>query len=225
MQLISTNQLGREDNTTIVAYGLSGTGKTYAISTIEEPCLILSAEAGLRSLADFDFPAVEIEHPGQLMDILKWLASSKEAEQYTWGCRDSISEIAEQILIVEKRANKDGRKAYGEMAVKVTEVIRGFRDLKKCVYMTAKLDRVKDDFSGGLVCAPDMPGQRMRGQLPYLVDHVFALQAQKDTAGKIRRLFQTQGDEKFIAKTRGGKLKQFVPPNLTRINNLLKGVE
>ena len=168
MQLISTNQLGREDNTTIVAYGLSGTGKTYAISTIEEPCLILSAEAGLRSLADFDFPAVEIEHPGQLMDILKWLASSKEAEQYTWVCLDSISEIAEQILIVEKRANKDGRKAYGEMAVKVTEVIRGFRDLKKCVYMTAKLDRVKDDFSGGLVCAPDMPGQRMRGQLPYL---------------------------------------------------------
>ena len=149
MKLISTNQLGQEDNTTIVAYGLSGTGKTYAISTIEEPCLILSAEAGLRSLADFDFPAVEIEHPGQLMDILKWLASSKEAEQYTWVCLDSISEIAEQILIVEKRANKDGRKAYGEMAVKVTEVIRGFRDLKKCVYMTAKLDRVKDDLVSG----------------------------------------------------------------------------
>ena len=225
MKLMSTNQLGQEDNTTIVTYGLSGSGKAFAISTIEGPCLILSAEAGLRSLADFDIPAVEIEHPGQLMDILRWLAESKEAEQYTWVCLDSISEIAEQILIVEKRANKDGRKAYGEMAAKTTEVIRAFRDLKKCVYMTAKLDRVKDEFSGGLVCAPDMPGQRMRGQLPYLVDHVFALQARKDAEGNIKRYFQTVGDEKFVAKSRGGRLKQFVPPNLTRINNLLKGVE
>tara|TARA_R100001530_G_scaffold132423_1_gene104844 strand:- start:840 stop:1517 length:678 start_codon:yes stop_codon:yes gene_type:complete len=225
MKLISTNQLGQEDNTSMVVYGPSGSGKTYAISTIKEPCLILSAEAGLRSLADFDYPAVEIEHPGQLMDILNWLASSKEAEEYTWVCLDSISEIAEQILNVELKANKDGRKAYGEMNVKTTAIVRAFRDLKKCVYMTAKQERVKDEFTGGLVCAPDMPGQRMRQQLPYLVDHVFALQAHKDAEGRIRRHFQTQGDEKFVAKTRGGRLKQFVPPDLTRINNLLKGVE
>ena len=159
------------------------------------------------------------------MDVLKWLASSKEAEEYTWVCLDSISEIAEQILNVELKANKDGRKAYGEMNVKTTAIVRAFRDLKKCVYMTAKQERVKDEFTGGLVCAPDMPGQRMRQQLPYLVDHVFALQAHKDAEGKIRRHFQTQGDEKFVAKTRGGRLKQFVPPDLTRINNLLKGVE
>ena len=225
MKLISTNQLGREDNTSILGYGPSGAGKTFAISTIEEPCLILSAEAGLRSLADFDIPAVEIEHPGQLVDVLNWLASSKEAEQYTWVCLDSISEIAEQILAVELKANKDGRKAYGEMATKTTSIVRAFRDLKKCVYMTAKQERVKDEFTGGLVCAPDMPGQRMRQQLPYLVDHVFALQARKDAEGKIQRYFQTMGDEKFVAKSRGGRLKQFVPPNLTRINNLLKGVE
>jgi hypothetical protein len=225
MKLISTNKLGQEDNTSMVVYGPSGSGKTYAISTIKEPCLILSAEAGLRSLADFDYPAVEIEHPGQLMDILNWLASSKEAEEYTWVCLDSISEIAEQILNVELKANKDGRKAYGEMNVKTTAIVRAFRDLKKCVYMTAKQERVKDEFTGGLVCAPDMPGQRMRQQLPYLVDHVFALQAHKDAEGRIRRHFQTQGDEKFVAKTRGGRLKQFVPPDLTRINNLLKGVE
>ena len=61
--------------------------------------------------------------------------------------------------------------------------------------------------------------------MPYLVDHVFALQARKDSEGMVQRYFQTVGDEKFTAKNRGGRLKQFMPPNLTLINNLLKGVE
>ena len=112
----------------VLVYGQAGSGKTTLIRTATAP-LILSAEAGLLSLAGTDIPYVEIHSLAELSEVGAWIAQSQEAAQYQTICLDSISEIAEVCLSEAKATLKDGRAAYGEMADQMSKVIQAYRDL------------------------------------------------------------------------------------------------
>jgi septin family protein len=96
----------------LLVYGQAGTGKTTLITTLPSP-VILSAEAGLLSIAHADIPFVAIDSMSTLQDAFSWLTSSDEAKQFESIALDSISEIAEVILTAEKAKAKDPRQAYG----------------------------------------------------------------------------------------------------------------
>ena len=62
-----------------MVYGGAGVGKTVLCSTAPNP-VIISAEAGLLSLRDFDIPYVSVTKYEDLVDVYKWMASSAEAK-------------------------------------------------------------------------------------------------------------------------------------------------
>ena len=125
----------------VLVYGQAGAGKTTLIKTAPAP-LILSAEAGLLSLAGTDIPFIEIHSIAELGEVGQWITQSKEAAQFKTICLDSISEIAEVCLSEAKQSLKDGRAAYGEMAEQMSKVIRAYRDIPgRNIYFTAKMDK------------------------------------------------------------------------------------
>ncbi len=204
----------------ILVYGQAGAGKTSLIPTLPAP-IILSAEAGLLSIKDSGIPCYEIHSYDDMIEAYNFIYSNQD---YQSVAIDSLSEIGEVILNAEKAANKDGRKAYGEMADKLAEIIRRFRDLPgKHVYFTAKLDKVADEM-GRLLYSPAAPGAKNALSLPYFFDEVLPLRVEKDPDGNPFRVLQCASDGIWQAKDRSGKLGMWETPDLGSIINKIKGM-
>lgn len=196
----------------IVVYGMAGAGKTSLIKTLPKP-IIISAEAGLLSLEGEDIPYINISSYEDLKEAYQYIIS-EECEEFQSIAIDSISEIGEVILSHEKRVNKDGRAAYGEMAVQVLDLMRTFRDIRgKNIYFSAKCEKQQDE-SGRLLYSPSMPGAKLSQQIPYLVDEVLALRMEKDAEGIVQRALMCAGDGLWQAKDRSGKLDEWEAPDL-----------
>lgn len=204
------------DNVKVLEYGQAGAGKTTALATAPKP-IILSAEAGLLSLASADVPYIEVTSMAAIEEAYEWLTGAKEATEYQTVCLDSLSEIAEVVLSEERARTKDPRQAYGAMADQMAQLVRMFRDLPgKHVVMTAKLEKTQDD-QGRLLWGPGMPGAKTGQSLPYFFDEVLALQVHKDEEGQTQRAFLTSSDGQWMAKDRSGKLDAWEPADFAAI--------
>ncbi len=217
VKLISAKEAAHLNGLKVLVYGESGAGKTRLITTTGEPTVVISAEAGLLSIRDSDVSVIEVNSIDDVREAWSYLAS-EEGSHFKWVCLDSISEIAEVVLADEKRNEKDPRRAYGVMSEQMVELVKAFRDLPgRHVYVSAKLDKVKDEVSGGLMYGPSAPGQQLGKALPYLFDEVWMLRVERDAEGNLTRWLQTSGDNQRIAKDRSGALEMFETPDLAAI--------
>ena len=206
----------------ILCHGVSGSGKTTLIKTLPNP-IVLSAESGLLSLASANLPYIDITNMAELMEAYSWVTESKEAEQYESIAIDSISEIAEVVLIHAKAKNKDGRAAYGDLATEMQQMIRAFRDVKgKHIYFSAKQERTADE-NQKMTYGAAMPGSKLGPQLPFYFDQVFALRLEQDSDGNIQRALMCQPDGIYTCKDRSGLLDAYESPDLGEIIKTIGG--
>ena len=119
MKIQHTGALGAR-SVKLLVYGQAGAGKTSLIKTVPSP-IVLSAEAGLLSIADANVPFIEVNSMDTLREAYMWLRDSDEGspDTYKTVCLDSISEVAEVVLAHELKHNKDGRAAYGALNTSV----------------------------------------------------------------------------------------------------------
>lgn len=232
LQWQSTNQASSNQGVKVLVYGGAGQRKTRLCATAPAP-MIISAESGLLSLQDFDIPALTVKTYDHLLQVYQYVSGSAEPRQrFQTICIDSISEIAEQILGGQKaeeaaKKNPNFQRAYGEMADKVMAVLRAFRDLSGFhVYFSAKMGRMKDESTGGLLWGPMMPGQQLDQQLPYFLDEVFHIASYPNPAyGTDPNAYPTIGglrtfaDNQYQAKDRSGRLAPYEPADLSHIFN------
>lgn len=218
IKLTSTREAAALHGLKILISGLAGAGKTRLCATTGGTPIIISAEAGLLALRDTDIPVITVSTIAEVHEAYAYLSDSAEGQQYDWVCLDSVSEIAEVVLTHEKRATKDPRKAYGELADQMADLIRAFRDLpERNIYMTCKLERIKDETTGAVTYGPSFPGQRLSQNVGYWFDEAFVLRVEKDENGIPSRWLQTQSDLQYTAKDRSGCLDMFEEPNLAAI--------
>ena len=213
------------DAVKMIIYGDSGVGKTTLCSTAPKP-IIISAEKGLLSLAEFDLPVIEITSIEELDEAYDWCMANKD--KYETICLDSITEIAEICLAELQIKYADGRKQYGELQAEIPKKIRRFRDInKKHVMFIAQIDRFEDAYSGISSFKPSMPGKYLVKKAPFFFDEVLALRIgemrKEDGGSEEYRYLQTQPDLQYHAKDRSGKLNKIERPNLKMIINKVMG--
>ena len=205
-----------------LVYGQAGAGKTSLIKTLPSP-VVLSAEAGLLSISDQDIPFIQIETIEQLQEAYLWLKDSEEAKEFQSVALDSISEIAEVVLIKEKEIAKDPRQAYGAMQDTINELVRCFRDLPgRNVYFSAKMEKSQDE-QGRILFAPSMPGNKLAQGLPFFFDEVLALRVERDGSGNPVHTLQCKPDGVWLAKDRSGRLEMWEAPDLGEIIRKIGG--
>ena len=205
-----------------LVYGQAGAGKTSLIKTLPAP-VVLSAEAGLLSISDQDIPFIQIETIEQLQEAYLWLKDSDEARQFESVALDSISEIAEVVLIKEKEIAKDPRQAYGAMQDTINELVRCFRDLPgRNVYFSAKMEKSQDE-QGRILFSPSMPGNKLAQGLPFFFDEVLALRVERDATGNPVHTLQCNPDGVWSAKDRSGRLEMWESPDLGAIIRKIGG--
>ncbi len=227
IQFTTTQDLAEFNGVKCLVYGEAGSGKTVLAATAPDPFFI-SAEGGTLSLkrknlvkiygednsdVTYNLPAVEIHNLGELQEVYKFVRNSDDAKAFQTICIDSITEIAELILNIERNQHKDQRFVYQVLVHQMIPLIKAFRDLKgKNIYFTAKQDRFKDDVTGITTYGPGFPGQRLGMNIPYLFDEVFRLVHAADG-----RYLQTVPDVQYIAKDRSGSLEKRESPNLHQL--------
>lgn len=224
INITTTSALANTRGIKVLVYGQAGAGKTCLCATTPDHTrtIILSAEAGLLSIAGADIAVIEIKSIDDLMKAYQWLTTTEQGQSYEWICLDSVSEMGEVILSAAKKAVKDLRQAYGEMQEKIEDMIRAFRDLPRNVYFTAKLESYQDD-AGVVRYQPALPGKKLGQALPYFFDEVFFLRVEKDTEGNSVRYLQTVPDIKYHAKDRSGRLAERELANLAHIQAKILG--
>lgn len=224
INLTTTREQAKINGVKILVYGQAGAGKTVLCATTPDhsKTIILSAEAGLLSIADADIDVITITSVQDLMDAYTWLTEDPQGLSYEWICLDSISEIAEVVLNAAKKSSKDPRAAYGEMQERVEDAIRAFRDLPRNVYFSAKMESYQDD-AGVVRYQPMLPGKRLPAGLAYFFDEVLFLRVEKDEKGNPVRYLQTQPDVKYHAKDRSGKLDVAERPSIAAIAQKITG--
>lgn len=214
--LKSTRELGKLNGVKVLVYGQAGAGKTRLIETLPNP-VILSAESGLLSLAHTELPVIQIESVATLKEARRWILESEEAAQFDSIALDSISEIAETVLVSAKAHTKDPRQAYGQLLDDMCDIVRGFRDIPgKHVYFSAKAEKTADE-SGKILWSPSAPGKSVGQSLPYFFDEVLALRLEKGADGESFRALMTVSDGQWQAKDRSGRLDPWEPPDLGAI--------
>ena len=212
MKVISTKD-SREEGVKLLMYGESGAGKTSLIKTAKNP-LIISSEKGMLTLADVDIPVIEIATEKDLDEAFAFAVKS----EYDTICLDSLSDIAETLLISYKEKLTDGRAAYGRLNDVMGKHIRKFRDISgKHVYFTAKEALV--EANGVTVARPMMPGQTLTNNLPYFYDCVLRLTFDK----KGNRTVHTASSYSQVAKDRSNKLDKTEEANLSHIIKKIVG--
>lgn len=222
VSITTTREEAKLQGVKALVYGRSGVGKTTLATTAPQP-LILSTEAGLLSLRQYDLPVIKMTTVDELKQVRDWLARSHEGQQYWTIFIDSISEVAEVVLTTAKAKAKDKRMAYGELLEQTVELLRSYRDLPmKHVVMIAKQDRVVDDVTKITSYGPAMPGTKLGTAVPYMFDEVLRM-GLINHEGVDYRIIQTQPDIQYDAKDRSGVLDRIEPPDLTHIINKIIG--
>lgn len=207
----------------VLVFSPAGFGKTRLCATAPNP-IIVSAEGGLLSLANEDVPVIEVKTLADIGEAYNFLTISKESKKYDTVCIDSISEIAEVMIITYKKQEKDPRAAYGRYNDDFASMIRMFRDLKgKHCYFTAKMLRNVEDNNSMAQNIPSLPGKTMLNALPYFFDEVFALRIGKMKDRTSYRYLQTVADYQYECKDRSGNLLPKEKPDLTYVFNKISG--
>lgn len=193
-----------------IIYGSSGIGKTSLSKTCGAKTLILSAERGLLSLANSEVDYVDINTTEELSEAYAEIYNN---DTYDTIIVDSITEIAEIILVKEKASTKDARQAYATMQEKVVKLFRAFRDLpNKHVFLLAQESKLIVD--NKLLFVPGYPGAKLSDISTYKFDLIMRYLLVQDEDGINNRLLQTSSDLDSVAKDRSGRLDFFENPNI-----------
>jgi len=205
-----------------ILYGPSGSGKTFSISTIPGKTIILTAEKGLRTLAEV-CPDMDVADVNTMDDLRKAYEYLLTDTTYSTVVIDSLSEVGEMALSEAKMKTKDGRAAYGLMAEIIAGVIGSFNSLRQTVIFIGQEERVSAESVGQVdyLYAPSVPGKSFMSKVPYKLDFVFCLRTKFDEEGSIKRVFQTGPDGTYLAKSRSQRLEAMEAPDWSHIFNKL----
>lgn len=241
--LIQSTKGASSDRLKFLVMGPSGVGKTHLASTIGEPTLLISAEAGHLTLNEFDIDMIDLsidqddqgktvylDEKGRYQKLLKvfnWLKTEEPRKKYKWVYFDSVTELGGIVIrMLEKdprfSAAKMTMPRYGEYTKIMTSLILNIRDLPFYNVVFTGLVELKEHDGVKDPASILLPGAKLPESLPAFLDGVFYYGIKRDGKEDKRYLLTTATSEAY-AKDRSGKLNKYEKPNLAEIAKKIKG--
>ena len=207
-------------------YGHAGAGKTPLASSAPDP-IIITSEPGLKSLQSQHIPYILGRDQAEANDALKWVLGSNEARKFQTVFYDSVSALSENILVSEKKKNRDPRRFSPETTAATVEIVLKFLSIpNRNIIMTCKaIDIVTDTVPQTKRTEPFAVVPKLGPQLPYHFDNVLYLRRHTDLAnGQETAWFCCRENADCIARNRTGRLGLWEPANISLAINKLNGV-
>lgn len=216
-QLKPIGSLAQRYGIKCILFGGPGSGKTPLITTCPNPVALIT-EPGLTSIRKIlNVPAWEGFDVPKIDEFFKWFFESAESKKFDTLCLDSVTQFAEIHLKKELAGNKDGRRAYGQMSIKVKEIIdKLFYLQNKHIMLIAKQGIFEDET--GSKKKPYFPGQELNVYIPHLFDEILHL-GLYNVPGVVGETKAIRTKENFntVARDRSGNLAEFEFPDMNVI--------
>ena len=179
LQLLTTADIAPVNHCLI--YGPAKIGKTRSIATAPNP-VICSADEGLLSVKAANLPYHPVRTYQDYLAFEK-AAAAGELNGFDTVALDDLTEIANVFLVAEKPKHKNLMQAYGALNDEMMRVVRFWRQQTGFTsVIICKQERIKDESTGGLIYAPDIPGKAVAPQLAYLFGSVYHMEHWTDPA-------------------------------------------
>lgn len=216
----------------ILIYGAAGVGKTTLAASLKEKVLIVSAEAGLLSLADRDIDTIDLtldddgkqiekeNRTQRLVKVFEYLMTDAARKKYQWVFIDSLTEISQNVteaLAAIYTDPKDARQMWGEYSKKMRSLVKTFRDIPYYNIVFTALDAIDKDENNRRHTHPDVQG-KIGKSLAGFFDEVFYMYIDADE----KRVIRTGPTDLLQAKDRSGKLELLEVPNLQIIADKIR---
>jgi len=203
-----------------VVFGKPKTGKTTLIKTAPAP-IIFSSERGLLPLRGEKIPVVEIASYQDLEEAFAWVGSSAEAKNYKTICVDSITDMSDMLLSIERKNNpkkSDAWGPYNRLAENMTDKLREIRNsVGKNWFLICQEEQSKTP-EGNILVVPSLPGKALLQEIPYLFDIIARFVKHTDAVtGEVSRALDCHGDNSVMAGDRSGQLDRWEKPHLGNI--------
>lgn len=201
----------------MLAYGAAGSGKTPLVATAPRPVMV-ATEAGLLSLRGVQHvPVYQANTYPKIKEFFDWVFKSNEVKQFDTIAVDSVSQMSEIVLEYHLGRNKDGRKAYGEMARDMLEWLQGLYYMQdKHAYLIAKQEIGEEE--GIQTKRPYFAGQELKIKVPHLYDIIAHVgMATIQGLPTPQRAIRTSPSFGLVARDRSGKLAELEPPDLSAL--------
>lgn len=204
----------------VAIYGKSAVGKTSQIRHVleiageDDVVAVITAEHGLRTLKQYE-GVVEDERLAILE--VSTLAETREAVAWakataTWVIVDSVSNLADRELRAKLGEKPDPRQAYGEVGVKVPDILWALVDCGHLhvIFIFQENEHIKNEGTASRpdfvsYYSPEVPSNRLKAAMPYIFECVLRLE---HTPSGERR-FRTLRTPTIEAKDRTGKLSEY----------------
>lgn len=216
-----------QDALKMVVYGNSGVGKTTFAATAPK-ALILSAEAGLLSIADKDVDVISINSWKDLQEAFEYLKNGKH--EYQTVVLDSLTELQKKhqdYLLQSSGHERLSMQSWGDNIQAMRKTCRAFRDLPMNVILISLVssESGEDGSGGGKSLA--LNGKSLPNEVMGFMDLVGYMVAaeSKDDGGEVKtkRAIRFQPTETIMAKDRSGKLNDWELPDFAAIYNKVFG--
>lgn len=210
------NDINKNPKFFALIYGQSGIGKTYLAHGLDSP-LILDCESGLLTLtnikdSNFNPDIISIKTRKDLSEAFIYIKNNKD--KYNYIFIDSLTEISDILLKDATERKSHGLQVYAELKTELTKLIKFFRNLSTTVIFTALETEDKD---GDLIKIKPSVSGSMKSLLPQFFDFVFHMKFQENSEGKHVRVFDTEGSNQVVAKSRSNKLNSIEEADLKKI--------
>lgn len=219
----------KTEGKSLLIYGDSGFGKTYAAGTLPEgKTLIIDIDVGVETLSKTDHEVVRPDSVAELKEIYEGLRDGSLA--YRFVVIDSLTELEKRVQMFRKQAKGKefiSMKEYGETSELMREYMRKFRDLRNegiSVIFTAlemPLD-IQVTESDTQTKAVPMLSKKFALEACGLVDMVVRLVINPNSG---ERELHFAGSREFLAKTRVHAVNPVEPPDLTMLYRKIFGIK
>ena len=213
-QLRPAHELAGRFGCKAIAYGGPGSAKTPLVNTCPRPVMCVT-EPGMLSMRTSKVPCWEANTPERIKEFFEWLKLSNETKGFDTVAVDSLSQLAEIILIRALDQNAHGLKAYGVMSETVQEYLtQMFYMPQKHIYLICK-EGINDVTKKR---TPWFPGKELPVKVPHMYDEILHI-GQHNVPGFIGPVHSIQTFDTFdtLARDRSGKLNSYEEPNMSKL--------
>jgi len=206
----------------VLIFGEPKVGKTTLAKTLpltaDEKLLYIAADPGQLALRDRDFVVAKPDS-GDLTeqffnDVRDHVRT--EGHKYEWIFVDGVDEVADAILKARLKVQRDGRKAYGEMADYVEGWMKAIRDVDGTSVVFVTHIEQRDAGEGEVEYIPSFPGKQIQQHVNEWFDLIGCMRLVRGDGTDYKRYiqFRRDADWRYVVGDRSGVSDLYEAPDL-----------